>query len=185
MRSASGSCHQSRQSWPFCSHHSMVAVMYPWGVKPNVQDLLVRAVHRHGHAPVEVARHGAALEAAVDPRAALSQHVGLPFLGVVVRLAVERAVDDVFLEASLRAVPSGGTKASGLSTGVEPLRVERGERARWGSGSCRTFHIGRHRRRRDHEGQVPWMYRSARNCRLLRRRTAPRFSPQTRPCRAR
>ncbi len=76
------------------------------GVKPNVQDLPLRAFHRHGHAPVEVPRHGAAFEAAVDPRAALPKHVGLPFLGVVVRLAVERAVDDVFAEPTF--VPSHG-----------------------------------------------------------------------------
>ena len=37
------------------------------GVKPNVQDLPVRAIHRHGDPPVEVPRHGPAFEAAIDP----------------------------------------------------------------------------------------------------------------------
>ena len=87
------------------------------GVKPNVQDLPLRAFHRHGHAPIQVPGHGAAFEAAVDPRAALPEHVGLPFLGVVVRLAVECAVDDVFAEPVLvpphREVP----KRRGLEDG--------------------------------------------------------------------
>ena len=76
------------------------------GIQPNVQDLAICPFHGHRHPPIEVTGHGAAFQSTVDPRAALSQHVGLPFLGVVMRLAVQRALDDVVAEPIF--VPSHG-----------------------------------------------------------------------------
>ena len=156
------------------------------GVKPNVQDLSLRAIDRHGHAPIEIPRHGAAFEPAVDPRAALPQHVGLPFLGVVVRLAVQRTVDNVFPEPVFvpphREVPK--------RRGLEHRRgaAERGARvdelggaqglpaflALVAVGAVPTSMTGR----------CPGCTGPPGIGSPLRRRTALRFSLQTRLCRA-
>ena len=49
-------------------------------VEPHVEHLPFRPFHRHGHAPVEVARDGTRLQTTVQPALALAIDVGLPFL---------------------------------------------------------------------------------------------------------
>nr|GFD49764.1 hypothetical protein [Tanacetum cinerariifolium] len=45
-------------------------------IKPDVQHFTLRAGHRHGHTPVEVAGYGAGVQALVNPRFALAIDVG-------------------------------------------------------------------------------------------------------------
>ena len=51
-------------------------------VEPYIQHLALGSFHRHGDAPVEVAAHGAGLQAHVQPALALAIDVGAPLLVV-------------------------------------------------------------------------------------------------------
>ena len=49
-------------------------------IEPDVEHLALGALHGHGDAPVEVARHGTWLQLHVEPALALAVNVGAPFL---------------------------------------------------------------------------------------------------------
>ena len=49
-------------------------------VEPHIEDLALGAFHGHGDAPVEVAGHGARLQASVKPTLYLTVDIGTPFL---------------------------------------------------------------------------------------------------------
>ena len=53
------------------------------GIEPYIQHLAFSTLHRHRHPPVQVTAHRPGLQPLVDPRFALSVHIGLPLLVIL------------------------------------------------------------------------------------------------------
>ena len=94
--------------------------------EPHVQHFSVFTGHRHLHAPVEVAGHGAGAQAFVQPAAALPEHIGFPVVA-----AVDVLVQEFVLQAVERQVPVLGraqhrrVAAEGRARFFQFLRAQR------------------------------------------------------------
>ena len=90
-------------------------------VEPDVEHLALGALDGHGHAPVEVARDGARLQAAVQPALHLAVDVGAPLL-----VAVQDPLAQPLLIVLQREVPVGRflldrLGAAELALGIDQL----------------------------------------------------------------
>ena len=88
-------------------------------VEPDIEDLALGALHGHGNAPVEVARDGTRLQAAVQPALDLAVDVGAPLL-----VALQDPLAQPLLIVLQREIPVGGLLLDGRGAAQLAVRVD-------------------------------------------------------------
>ena len=88
------------------------------GVKPNVQYFSLSTFNRNRDSPVQVTGHGTGFQSCVEPRFALSIHIGTPFL-----VLVQNPVFKPWLILVKRQIPMAGLFANKRIARVCIIRI--------------------------------------------------------------
>ena len=98
-------------------------------VEPHVEHLTLGALHGHGNAPIEVAAHGAGLEAQIEPALALPVNVAFPLLVALQNPSAEESLVFVQRQIPVLRFAFYGHRARHRAAGLYELVGRKGRSA--------------------------------------------------------